>query len=161
MVSSLRSSGRMLWSKLLVSRSPLFLVHSFSSAVFQERYFSRMWPLMAPHSLSVPFKTAVSTKPMPGVPSREQELYGWMRTQSASLPPCPPTWRALLCHMGNENTHHPSSDDLPTSNKLCFPLDILSHLWHDAHRALHSYSHLYCPLPWTIHICLYQNPSYV
>lgn len=88
--------------------------------------------------MSVPFKTVVSTNPVPGFPLKEQELYGWMGTQSSSLPPCSPTRRALLCHMGSENSNHPSSDGLPTPNKLCFPLNILSHLWHDAHAVLHS-----------------------
>lgn len=134
MVSSLWLSGRTLWSKLLTSRSPLFLVHSFSPAVLPEGYFSRMLPLTAPCSMSVPFKTVVSTSPVPGFPSREQELYGRMGTQSSSLPPCSPTWRALLCHMGHKNTRHPSSDDLPSPNKLCFLLNILSHLWLDARR---------------------------
>lgn len=32
--------------------------------------------------------------------------------------------------MGAENTHHPSSDDLPTPNKLCFPLNIPSDMTH-------------------------------
>ena len=134
MVSSLWLSGRTLRSKLLASRSPLFSVHSFSSAVFPEGYFSRMLPL----TLCLCPSRLVSTNPVPGFPSREQELYGWLGSQSSFLLPCSPTWRALLCHMGGENTHHPSSDDLPSPNKLCFLLHTLSRLWHDARTPLHN-----------------------
>lgn len=74
---------------MLTSRSPLFLVHSFSSAVFPEGYFSRMLPLTAPYSISVPFKTVVSTNPVPGFPSRESFMAGWGPRHHLSL-------RALL-----------------------------------------------------------------
>lgn len=119
---------------MLASRSPLFLVHLFSSLVLPEGYFSWMLPLKAPYSMSVPSKPAVSTSPVPGFPSKELKPYGWMGTHSSSLPPCSPIWRALLCHMGGENTRHPSSDDLPTPKKLCFPLSIHSDMMHMQHH---------------------------
>lgn len=106
---------------MLASRSLLFLVHSFLSSVFPEGYFNRLLPLGVPYSRSVPFQTVKNTSPMPGFPSEEQEIYGWVGTQSSSLPSCSPAWRVLWCHMGSENTH-PSSDALSTPNKLCFSL---------------------------------------
>lgn len=60
--------------------------------------------------MSLPFEAVVSTCPVPGCPSGEQELYIQIGTHSSHLPPCSPSWRALLCHMGSENTDRPSSE---------------------------------------------------
>lgn len=70
MISSWWLRGRMLQSKLLTGRSPLFLSHSFPLLVFPEGYFSRLFYLsctVAPHTVSLPFVLAVSTCPVPGV----------------------------------------------------------------------------------------------
>lgn len=70
-VSSLWLSERKVQSRLLASRSPLFLVHSFLPSVVPEGYFNRLMPFEAPYSRALPFQTAVSTNPVPGFPSKE------------------------------------------------------------------------------------------
>lgn len=116
---------------------PCSLSTLFLSSVVPEGYFNRLMPFEAPYSKSVPFQTVVSTNPMPVFLSKEQEIYGWMGTQSSSLPLCSPAWKVLWCHMGGKNTHHPSSDGSAMTNKLCFSLillaiPVMTHILHQA-----------------------------